>query len=219
MKKNRKGIVPKFALLVIALIFLFASGPVFAQGGAATQGQVALNLAKLLNLNLCPGAVAAGTLLNPNLCPGATAADAIAALTALGITPAGGWSANAPANSNFMATLYTSVQSAVTAGTVPGASLGTLGNASAVVAAAGTGAGLSGDMVVDAVTGAGGNQSQATTGANAGSSGVFGFSPASGGPSFAGGPAYSGAGGAGGPGAGGPGGGGGGGGVNPSPNK
>jgi hypothetical protein len=206
MKKNRKGIVSKFALIVIALIFLFASGPVFAQG-AATQGQVAWNLAKLLNLNLPPAA---------------TAADAIAALTALGITPAGGWNVNAPATGNFMAALYTSVQAAVTTGAVSGVSLGTLGNASAVVAAAGTGAGLSGDMVVAAVTGAGGNQSQATTGANAGSSGVFGFSPAPGAAGGAGGAGSGGAGsgGAGGAGgAGGSGGGGGGGGVNPSPSS
>jgi hypothetical protein len=217
MKKNRKGIVSKFALIVIALIFLFASGPVFAQRGAGaagasygpgavdaptTQGQVALNLATLLNLNLPPGA---------------TAADAISALTALGITPAGGWSANAPANSGFMAALYTSVQAAVTTGTVSGASLGTLGNASAVVAAAGTGAGLSGDMVVAAITNAGGNQGQATTGANAGSSGVFGFSPA---PGAAGGAGSGGAGSGGAGGAGGAGGsGGGGGGVNPSPSS
>ncbi|MDA8125838.1 MAG: hypothetical protein M0009_11710 [Deltaproteobacteria bacterium] len=193
MKRNRKDVMRKFVFIVLTLTLLFASGPVFAQGAGATQGQVAMDLAVLLNLNLPPGA---------------TQADAISALAAVGIAPAGGWSAGAAADSGFIGALYTSVQAAETAGRV---STGTLGSASAVVAYAATQAGISGTMAVNAIVGAGGNQSQANTGAASGSA-VFGYSPAGGG-AGAGGTGF-------GPGTGGgPGGGGGGGGVNPSPSR
>lgn len=193
MKKSRKDVIRKLAFIVITLFFLFASGPVFAQGAGATQGQVALNLAGILGLST------------------ASVADAVAALTAAGITPAGGWSASAPADSNFMAALYTSVQAAITGGSV--AAPGNLGSASAVVAAAGTAAGLSGSMVVGAIVSAGGNQGQANTGATLGGSGVYGYSAPGGAGGAGGGAGFGPAGG------GGPGGGGGGGGVNPSPSK
>jgi hypothetical protein len=190
MAKKKKGVISRLAIIVVVLTFLLASAPVFAQGAGATQGQVAMNLALLLGV--CPPA-------------GATQVDiirdTIRCLTDLGIAPAGGWNADAQAESNFVASLYGSVHAAITAGrVVPPAGLG---NASAIVAAASTQAGMSREMVVNAIDGAGGNRGDATQGA-AMYGGTYRTAQS---PQGSFGPT------------GGPGPGGGGGGVNPSPSK
>lgn len=192
--KKCKGVLSRWATVLIVLAVLFAAAPVWAQG--ATQGQVALNLANVLGLTLPAGA---------------TAADAIGALNALGISPAGGWNAGAAADSGFISSLYTSVAAAYTAGKI--ASGAGRGSASANVAAACTMAGIPGNTAVSAITGAGGNAAQANSGASYGSSmagGGTGGGPGGGPGGFGGGGGYGGAGGAGG---------GGGGGTSPSPSK
>lgn len=155
MKKKGVGVILRFSCIAVILMSLLASGPVFAQEGSpATQGQVALNLAGLLGISLLPGA---------------TGADAVNALTALGINPAGGWDAGALANSNFIGALYISVKAAVAAGSVslPAG----LGNADAVVAAACTKANIPRETVVNAIVAAGGDRAAATQGAVIGGGG------------------------------------------------
>ncbi len=187
---RKKSVLRGLRVCFVVLLFVFAIGAASAQ--AATQGDVALNLANLLGLSLPPGA---------------TAADAISALNAVGIVPCGGsWSASAPADSSFIGCLYSSVQASITAGRIP-AGAGR-GSASANVAAACTMAGIPANTAVNAITGAGGNAAQANSGAS------YGASVAAGGPG--GGPGGFGPGGLGFGGAGGAGGGGGGGTVSPS---
>lgn len=185
MKKEYRQAVSKAVMCAVIVLMLIA--PQHAMGQAATQGQVALNLASILGLTLPPGA---------------TQADAINALTALNIVPAGGWQATATANSGFIASLYTAVNAAFASGAIP-ATAG-LGSASAAVAAAATASGIPSGTAVNAITGAGGNVGQATQGAAYG--GTYVASTGTG----------TGTGGAGGGTAGG---GGGGGGTSPSPSR
>lgn len=183
MKKKSRGVLSGLVVCVAIVLLLFASGSALAQ--RAKQGEVALNLVFILGLNLPAGA---------------TAADAVGALTALGISPSGGWNADAPASSGFITSLYISVEAAFTAGKI--APTAGLGSASAAVAAACTSAGIPSSAVVNAIANGGGNARQARQGATMGLSvpgTVASFGPAGGG------------------GVGG--GGGGGGGISPSPSK
>lgn len=175
---RKKGLLNGMKVVMVTLLLVFATGIGSAQ--AATQGDVALNLANLLGLSFSP----------------ATQEAAIGALNALGISPPGGWNAGSAANSGFISSLYTSVNAAYASGKL-GSSAG-LGSASASVAAACTMSGIAGNTAVGAITGAGGNAVQANQGASYGSSyaGGPGSGPG-GGPAFGtGGP--SGAGGSGG---------------------
>lgn len=148
---RKKGLLNGMKVVMVTLLLVFAIGIGSAQ--AATQGDVALNLANLLGLSFSP----------------ATQEAAISALTALGIAPCGGsWSASAAADSSFIGCLYSSVQASITAGKIS-AGAG-LGSASANVAAACTMAGISANTAVSAITGAGGNAAQANSGASYGSS-------------------------------------------------
>ena len=192
---RKKGLLNGMKVVMVALLLVFAVGIGSAQ--AATQGDVALNLANLLGLSFSP----------------ATQEAAISALNALGISPAGGWNAGAAADSGFISSLYTSVNAAYASGKV--ASSAGLGSASASLAAACTMSGISGNTAVGAITGAGGNAGQANQGASYGSSYAGGTGGAGGG-GGAGGAGF----GPGGPGgAGGSGGGGGGGGGTVSPSR
>ncbi len=144
-KKNR---LPVFVLLFLfagALILIPSQG--IAQG--ATQGDVALKMVEMLGLTA------------------ATAEDAIALLEAEGIVPQGGWDVSASATSDFVGALYTAVNNAITQGkiTPPAA----LGNASSLVSAAATAAGMPSTVVVNAVVAAGGDQTGANQGATFGS--------------------------------------------------
>lgn len=193
MKKS-KGVLSRWATVLIVLAVLFAAAPVWAQG--ATQGQVALNLANVLGLTLPAGA---------------TAADAIGALNGVGITVPGGINAGAAADGSFIASLYTSVAAAYAAGKI--SSKAGLGSPCADVAGACTMAGVPSNTSVSALTGAGCSAAQAKAGVAYGSSVAGGPGGGPGGPvSFGFGPpvGYGGAGGAGG---------GGGGGTSPSPSK
>ena len=186
---RKKGLLNGMKAVMVTLLLVFAIGIGSAQ--AATQGDVALNLANLLGLSFSP----------------ATQEAAIGALNALGISPPGGWNAGGAADGGFISSLYTSVNAAYASGKL-GSSAG-LGSASASVAAACTMSGISSNTAVGAITGAGGNGGQANQGASYGSSYAGGGT---------GGGGTGGSGGAGGTGgAGGSGGGGGGGGtVSPS---
>ena len=178
--KNNKvlsGCVVLF-LLVCGLILIPADG--IAQ--EPTQGDVALQMAGMLGF------------------PAATAEEAIAALVAAGVVPAGGWNSSAPATSGFIGSLYTATNNAIAQGTItPPAGLG---NASALVSAAGTAAGMPSSTAVGAVVGAGGDQTSANLGATFGTAAAAAGTggPGSGprGPSFGPGPGGGDAGGGGG---------------------
>ena len=144
MKAKRYAWVGSMVFILAVGALILTSGPAVAQ----TQGEVAVRLAALVGLD-------------------STSADtAIAALTAAGIVPAGGWNAAAPATQAFIGAVYTAVNNAVAAGTVtPPAAMN---NASSLVAAATTAAGVPSTVAVNAVTAAGGNQGQAATGASFG---------------------------------------------------
>lgn len=157
MKKKRGGFLFGLVVCMVVMLLPFATGSALAQGG--TQGEVALNLANMLGLNLPPGA---------------SQADAISALSGLGIAPAGGWQANAQASSGFISSLYTSVEAASTAGRI--APTAGYESASVAVAAACTAAGIPSNTVVAAITSAGGNTGQATQGATYG--GTYAAAPA-----------------------------------------
>lgn len=181
---KRKGVLRIMLVGLVVLLALFASGPVLAAGTGATQGDMALNLASTLGLSLPANA---------------TGQDAINALSALGINPSAGWNANAPADGNFISSLYTAVQSAFNAGRIsPAGGL----TPSSVVASACTSSNISQSECVDAIQKGGGDSGAATQGATLGAKAAGG--PVYYGPGFDG---YR------------PGSGGGGGGVNPSPDK
>jgi hypothetical protein len=141
------------SFIMIAGMFI----PSQAAAQDVSQGDVALALARELGL-------AANN-----------ADEAIAALTANGIAPAGGWDAGAPATPNTVGSLYSSVNSAINAGTVNAPA--SLGNAAAVVAAAATFAGMPSSAVVNAITNAGGDSGSASQGASYGSSAAAGGGP------------------------------------------
>lgn len=162
MVRSCRFCIPGFVLILIILAALLLAGPASlqAQEEGATQGEVALNLARLLAMDLPEGA---------------TADDAIDALTAAGIAPAEGWDAAARTDSAFVASLYSSVEAAVAEGKV---SPGVLGSAAAVTAAAAAEAGMARSVVVAAIVDAGGDAGDATVGATAG--GTYGDAPAPG---------------------------------------
>jgi len=186
---GKKCMVLRLAVGLMMLVVFLVSGPAWAAGTGATQGSVAINLA---------------SLLGENLPTGATGQDAINALSARGIIPASGWNEGAPADSNFIASLYSAVLAAFNSGKA--SPNGGLNSAAGIVAAACTASDLPRTEVVNAITGAGGNSGDATQGATLGG----GFGPGgNGGPiNFA--PYFDGSR---------PGTGGGGGAVTPSPNS
>jgi len=159
--RETKGILSGIRVLLVVLLLLFATGTALAQ--QPTQGELALNLASMLGLTLPPGA---------------TQADAVSALNALGISPAGGWSPNAPADSGVISSVFTSLSAAYSAGRV--APTAGLGNPSATLAAAATASGIPSNTVVGAITGAGGNAGQASQGASQGASAGAGGGPGGG---------------------------------------
>jgi hypothetical protein len=144
--KRKKG------LLVFISLFLLMGGltfiPAESVAQATTQGDVALKMAGMLGFEV------------------ATAEDAAAVLQAKGIVPSGGWNLSAPATPAFIGNLYTAVDNAVGQGkvTLPAA----LGNASALVSAAATAAGMPSAVVVNAVVQAGGDRASAIQGATYG---------------------------------------------------
>ena len=144
MKAKRCAWVGLMVFIFFVGALILTSGPAMAQ----TQGEVAVKLAALLGLD-------------------STSPDrAIAALTAVGIVPQGGWNAEAMATPAFVAALYAAVSSAVAAGTItPPAALN---NASSLVAAAATAAGVPSTVAVNAIATAGGDREQASTGASFG---------------------------------------------------
>ena len=154
MKAKRYAWVGSMVFIFVVGALILTSGPAVAQ----TQGEVAVRLAALVGLD-------------------STSADtAIAALTAAGIVPAGGWNAEAPATPAFIGAVYVAVSNAIAAGTItPPAALN---NASALVAAAATAAGVTSTVAVNAVAAAGGNPGQAATGASFGV--AVGAAPAAG---------------------------------------
>ena len=144
--KRKKG------LLVFVLLFFLVGGlafiPAESVAQATTQGDVALKMAGMLGFEV------------------ATAEDAAAVLQAEGIVPSGGWNLSAPATPAFIGNLYTAVDNAVAQGKVtPPAALG---NASALVSAAATAAGMPSAAVVNAVVQAGGDRASAIQGATYG---------------------------------------------------
>jgi len=174
----------KRSVLLLFLWVVFGVALITSEAMAQTQGDVAMQLAAILGLDV------------------SSQANAITALTFAGVVPAGGWNATAEATQSFVSALYVAVNSAVSAGTItPPANLG---NASALTAAASTAAGISSTTAVNGVVSGGGNQGQANTGSSYGSA-------LAGGPGPGGGPGGAPGGGAGGSGGGGTGGGGGGG--------
>lgn len=158
-------------------LFLMVGGLVFTSGEASaqTQGDVAIKLATLLGMNITDSAGQPSAQL------------AITALTNAGITPAGGWNAMAPATPQFLGALFAAVNNAVLAGKITPPARAS--NASALVAAAATSANLPSNEVVNAISSAGGDKDQASTGASfgvtvaaastpgGGSSGTIGLSP------------------------------------------
>ena len=138
--------------LVRALLLLMFGGLIFipfqATAQNISQGDVALELAKLLGFDVD------------------SADSAITTLTAKGIVPSGGWNAAAEATSTFIGSLYSAVNNAISQGTLTPPSA--LGNASALVAAAATAAGMAGITAVEAVVAAGGDWASASQGASYG---------------------------------------------------
>ena len=144
----------KVGLMVLIVVMgglILNSSQVLAQ----TQGDVAIKLATLLGLD------------------SSSAENAIAALTAAGLvlrTLMSGastmWNSSAPATEAFICSLHTAVNSAIEAGKITPPS--SLPNASALVAAAATAAGLPSQIVVKAIVACGGNRDQASAGASYG---------------------------------------------------
>lgn len=155
MKAKKYAWTGLMVFIFVVGAFILTSGPALAQ----TQGDVAVRLAALLGLD-------------------STSPDrAIAALTAAGIVPKGGWNAETLATPAFIGALYAAVNSAVAAGTItlPAA----LNNTSALVAAAATAAGVPSTDAVNAIATAGGDRGQASTGASFGT--AVAAAPAAGG--------------------------------------
>lgn len=141
--KTRKGISIGLMALIVGMVGLtLSSGQALAQ----TQGDVAIKLAALLGLD------------------SSSAEIAIAGLTAAGIVFT--WNATAPADEAFISALYPAVNSAIEAGKIYPPSL--VVNASALVAAAATAAGLPSQVVANWIVAAGGNRDQASAGATYG---------------------------------------------------
>ncbi|MEA3223079.1 MAG: hypothetical protein U9P49_07945 [Thermodesulfobacteriota bacterium] len=167
MKTNKR----KWLALVVALFIM--GGLIFIPGQAmakTTQGDIAFKLAGLLGLDV-------------------RSKDAVIALTEwVGIVPSGGWDTTALAQPTFISALFTSVDNAIAKGKISPSPA--LGNASTLVAAACTAAGMPSAIVVNAIVKAGGDKVNASTGASYGASiaaGVLtvgkGLVPLTGGPS------------------------------------
>lgn len=141
--KTRKCIKVGLMVLIVVMGGLILNS---SQALAQTQGDVAIKLATVLGLD------------------SSSAENAIAALTAVGIVLT--WNSRAPATEAFIGALYGAVNSAIEAGKITPPS--SLPNASALVAAAATAAGLPSQIVVKAIVAAGGNRDLASAGASYG---------------------------------------------------
>ena len=141
--KTRKCIKVGLMVLIVVMGGLILNS---SQTLAQTQGDVAIKLATVLGLD------------------SSSAENAIAALTAAGIVLT--WNSRASATEAFIGALYAAVNSAIEAGKITPPS--SLPNASALVAAAATAAGLPSQIVVKAIVAAGGNRDQASAGASYG---------------------------------------------------
>jgi drug/metabolite transporter (DMT)-like permease len=146
-----KVLKKKHGFLIVIALFFMVAGLMFVltkDMAQITQGDVALEMAKLLEFEVT------------------TDDDAVAALQAVGIAPEGGWNISTTATPGFIGSLYSAVNNAISQGmlTPPAA----LGNASALVAAAAAAAGMDSTTAVNAVTAAGGNQTSASHGASYG---------------------------------------------------
>ena len=151
--------------LASALLFLMIGGLIFipfqAMAQNILQGDVALELAKLLGFDVD------------------SADSAITTLTAEGIVPSGGWNTAAEATGIFIGSLYSAVNNAISQGTLTPPSA--LGSASALVAATAIAAGMASITAVEAVVAAGGDWSSASRGASystAGEAGEASYVPA-----------------------------------------
>lgn len=132
----------------LMVLFVVMTGLILSpnQALAQSQGDVAMKLAALLGLD------------------SSNAQNATAALTAAGIVLT--WDPTASVTGAFTCSLYTAVNIAIETGRITLPSL--VPNASALVAAAETAAGLSSTTVVNAIVSCGGNQAQASAGATYG---------------------------------------------------
>ncbi|MBC2696398.1 MAG: hypothetical protein HGJ97_18895 [Desulfosporosinus sp.] len=160
-----KVLKKKHGFLIAISLFFMVAGLMFVPTKAmaqTTQGDVALELAELLGFEVT------------------TAQEAVWAIEAVGIIPKdegkelteatpdfiGGWKISTEATPDFIASLYSAVNNAINKGTLIPPSV--LGNASALVAAAATSAGMASTTAVEAVVAAGGNQASASQGASYG---------------------------------------------------
>ncbi|MBW2741197.1 MAG: hypothetical protein JRE64_20670 [Deltaproteobacteria bacterium] len=144
-----KVLKKKHGFLIVIALFFMVAGLMFVltkDMAQTTQGDVALEMAKLLGFEVT------------------TDDDAVAALQAVGIAPEGGWNISTTATPGFIGSLYSAVNNAISQGTLtPPAALG---NASALVAAAVAAAGMDSATAVNAVTAAGENQTSTSHGAS-----------------------------------------------------
>jgi hypothetical protein len=143
--KTRKFIKVGLMVLTVVMVGLILNS---SQALAQTQGDVAIKLATLLGID------------------SSSAENATAALTTAGIVFI--WNIRAPATEAFIGSLYAAVNSAIEAGKITPPS--SLPDASALVAAAATAAGIPSYIVVKAIIAAGGNREQASAGASYGTS-------------------------------------------------
>ncbi|MBN2570229.1 MAG: hypothetical protein JXB42_12435 [Deltaproteobacteria bacterium] len=140
---KQKAVTLCLAICLIAGVIAFATPAV-----AATQGEVALKLAEDLGLDT------------------SSIENAIAALVTVGIVPGGGWNAGAVVDAAFAGSLFTAVNAAAESGAISAPS--TLATASALTAAALTAAGVDATTAVTGIVAAGGNQTNAQSGATIG---------------------------------------------------
>ena len=151
----------KYGFLIVISLFFMVAGLMFVPTKAmaqTTQGDVALKMAELLGFEVT------------------TAEEAVWAIQAVGIALEGGWNLTAPATPGFIVSLYSAVNNAINQGTLTPST--TLGNASALVAAAATAAGMASTTAVEAVVAAGGTWASASQGASYGTAVTSGTAPA-----------------------------------------
>ena len=145
-----KALKKKHGFLIVISLFFMAAGLMFVPAKAmaqTTQGDVAQEMAELIGFEVT------------------TPEEAVWAIQAAGIV-LDGWNITAPATPGFIKSFYSAVNNAINKGTLilPSA----LGNASALVAAAATAAGIASTTAVNAVVAAGGTWASATYGASHG---------------------------------------------------
>ncbi|MBW2737620.1 MAG: hypothetical protein JRE64_01975 [Deltaproteobacteria bacterium] len=146
-----KVLKKKHGFLIIISLFFMVAGLIFVPTKAmaqTTQGDVALNMAKLLGFEVT------------------TTEEGVWAIQAVGIALKGGWNMSATVTPDFIDSLYLAVNNAITQGTLIPPSA--LGSASALVAAAATAAGMSSTTAVKAVVAVGGTWASASQGASYG---------------------------------------------------